>query len=91
MDKQLSYLAHAQKIAGANPAPATLWDVAQFGSAPDSGSGGRGFKSRCPNTFGPLAQMAEQVAVNHRVTGSSPVGAANVLRGSRLSQRPFKP
>lgn len=40
---------------------------------------------------GSLVQLAERVTVNHYVVGSSPTGAAYVLRGSRLSQRPFKP
>ena len=47
-------------------------------SAPDLGSGGRGFESRHLD-FASVAQWPERVAVNHHVVGSNPTGGAERL------------
>ena len=56
-----------------------LWGRSSIGRAPALQAGGRGFDPLRLHHFGPLAQLAEQVAVNHRVGGSSPSGAASMV------------
>ena len=55
-----------------------LWGRSSIGRAPALQAGGRGIVTLRFHHFGPLAQLAEQVAVNHRVGGSSPSGAASM-------------
>ena len=51
----------------------TLVGMAQLVSAPDCGSGGRGFESHYPPLFyGSLAQSVEHWTFNPGVPGSSP-------------------
>ena len=45
--------------------------VAQMVRAPECGSGGRGFEALCPPER-EYSSVAERMAVNHRVVGSSP-------------------
>ena len=46
--------------------------MAQLVSAPDCGSGGRGFESHYPPFCGSLAQLVEHWTFNPGVPGSSP-------------------
>ena len=45
--------------------------VAQLVRAPECGSGGQGFETLCPPKR-EYSSVAERMAVNHRVVGSSP-------------------
>ena len=56
------------------PSLPPMVDVAQLVSAPDCGSGGRGFESHRPPliTYGTLAQLVEHLTFNQVVGGSIP-------------------
>ena len=74
----LARLIWDQEVAGSNPVtPIVMVGMAQLVSAPDCGSGGRGFESRYPPLtlsilYGSLAQLVEHSTFNPGVSGSSP-------------------
>ncbi len=74
----LARLIWDQEVAGSNPVtPIVMVGMAQLVSAPDCGSGGRGFESRYPPSYfstlyGSLAQLVEHWTFNPGVSGSSP-------------------
>ena len=53
------------------PPKKNMASVAQMVRAPECGSGGRGFEALCPPQR-EYSSVVEQMAVNHRVVGSSP-------------------
>ena len=59
--------------------------IAQLVSAPDCGSGGRGFESHYPPFCGSLAQLVEHWTFNPGVPGSNPGG----LIAKGMVEKPF--
>lgn len=51
--------------------------VVQLARTSDCGSEGRGFKFHQSPLYSRIAQMVEQMTVNHRVVGSSPASGVH--------------
>ena len=63
--------------------------IAQLGSAPALGAGGRGFKSRCSDqTSGGIAQLGEHLPCKQGVVGSNPVTSTMMFLDSSAVEHP---
>ena len=83
MRQQLNWiecLTTDQEVVGSIPAQRAIYrEVAQLGSAPGLGPGGRRFKSCLPDhlKIGAIAQLGEHLPCTQGVSGSIPLGSTN--------------
>ena len=80
VEQLAAHRAHNPKVAGSNPASATMWPRGQAVKTSPF-HGGIEFESRQGHHKGSIAQLGEHLPYKQEVTGSSPVAPTSTFTG----------